>query len=272
MEINIIYNQDAGKGLLSLPDNSIDMVLTSPPYDHLRKYSGTEWNQYTFKRIARGIVRVMKPGAVLVLNNWDEKVNGKRSGTALKQPLYFSEELGMSIHDYMIYHKRGIAHPSQKTGNAYSPSFEFVWILSKGKPKTAELICDKVNAYAGATRNKGVITRGKDGKKKRASKPPKKIAQYSPRETIWTVNNQGNLGQQEKEAYNHPATMPETLARDHIRTWSKDGDIVLDPFMGSGTTALMALMMRRNYVGFEVSREYCQLADKRLEEERAKLI
>lgn len=145
----------------------------------------------------------------------------------------------------------------------YVPSFEFMFVFSKGKPKTFNPICDRPNKYAGVRRTGGT-QRQKDGS-------TKSVRGYIPKEfgmrfNIWTYDVGKNKDTKDKEAFNHPARFPEMLAYDHILSWSNEGDIVLDPMMGSGTTGKMAKILKRNFIGIEISSEYVEIAEKRINE------
>ena len=174
-------------------------------------------------------------------------------------------QLGFPLHDTMIYEKNGSPFPARRNGNRYSQIFEYMFILSKSKkPKTANLLCDKPNRWAGYTHfGKGSI-RQKDGTlKERQIKP---IPEYSPRNNIWKYNTGKNYSTKDAVAFEHPAIFPEGLAKDHILTWSEENDLVLDPFMGSGTTAVACMETNRKYIGFEIDPTYYDVCQRRIEQ------
>lgn len=256
MEIDKIYNCDCLVGLQNLPDDCIDLTVTSPPYDNLRTYNGYSFD---FENIARELFRVTKPGGVVVWVVGDATVKGSETGTSFKQALYF-KKIGFNLHDTMIYEKAGCSLPSP---NRYLQCFEYMFIFSKGKPKTYNLICDRKNKFERWGKTKKV--REKDGSFTiRETKP---FREYGRRYNIWryVAGGQGNSSSDEN-TFRHPAVFPEKLSEDHILSWSNPGDIVLDPFMGSGTTAKMAILNNRHYIGYEISGEYCDIANKRLSE------
>ena len=245
--LNKIHNMDCVEGMGMLPDNSIDLTVTSPPYDDLRTYNGFEWD---FEATAQELYRVTKQGGVVVWVVGDATVKGSETGTSFKQALYF-KKVGFNLHDTMIYEKAQACFGSTL---CYLQSFEYMFILSKGKPKTINFIRDRKNARSGEE-SMSVGGLSKDGKK--AKRHRKTMSEYGKRKNIWRYGvGGGKTG--------HPAVFPEQLAADHILSWSNEGDVVLDPFMGSGTTAKMALLNKRKYIGFELSKEYCELAEKRL--------
>lgn len=253
MKINYIDNCDNMVGLQALPDACIDLTVTSPPYDNLRTYNGFAWDE---EGLIRELYRVTKPGGVVVWIVNDATVNGSETGTSFRQALAF-KDAGFNIHDTMIWEKPTFT----ATGSLairYAPVFEYMFIFSKGKPKTFNPIKDKKNKYAGGNINSTI--RQKDGSLKlKSGYGQKKIAEWGQRHNIWKIDTvKGN------ERCGHPAPFPEQLAHDHIISWSNPGDVVLDPFMGSGTTAVAAIKTGRKYIGFELSEEYCRIAEERV--------
>jgi DNA modification methylase len=265
LKLNNVYNLNCIEGMAQLDRETVDMCVTSPPYDNLRTYNDSgSWSFEVFKQVAQQLYRVLKPGGVIVWVVGDACIKGGETGSSFKQALYFTE-LGFKLHDTMIYEKNGAAFPARRDGNRYSQVFEYMFILSKdAKPKTANLLCDKPNRWAGYTHfGKGTI-RTKDGKLKERNIKP--IPEFSPRNNIWKYNTGKNYSTKDKVAFGHPATFPEKLAEDHILTWSKEGDVVLDPFMGSGTTAKKAKQNNRQYVGFELDEQYYNICLERLKQ------
>lgn len=245
-------------GMALMEADTVDLVVTSPPYDNLRTYNdSSEWNFESFKEVAHGITRVLKTGGVCMWNVGDAVVDGSETLSSFRQAIYFKDECGLNMHDVMIYQKPSAAYPASANSNRYSQVFEYCFILSKGKPKTSNLIKDKKNAWAG-TKNWGTSSsRQKDGSLKKGGSIV--VDDYGYRDNIWRITNTYGFGQASKGAHSHPATMPEQLAKDHILTWSNKGDLVLDPFMGSGTTARMAYQLDRDWIGFEIDATYYEL-------------
>jgi site-specific DNA-methyltransferase (adenine-specific) len=168
-------------------------------------------------------------------------------------------EAGFKLHDTMIYEKNTSSFPARKTGKRYTQIFEYMFVFCKGKIKTGNLICDKPNKWAGHTNWGKNTQRGKNGVLKK-TKDIKPVPNFSARNNIWRYVVGKGFNTSDKEAHLHPAIFPEKLAEDHILSWSNEGDMVLDPFSGSGTTCKMAKINKRNYIGIDVSREYCELA------------
>lgn len=270
--INKIYNENCIDTLNRLSDNFIDLVVTSPPYDDLRTYGDiTSWSFDVFKPIADLLTKKLKEGGVIMWNVGDAVIDGSETGSSFKQALYFKEVCGLNLHDTMIYEKSGIAFASGKKSLRYSQAFEYCFILSKGKPKTVNIIMDKPNKWAGTTSWGNAKARNKDGKLKDSGKKSKEIKPFGARTNIWRIINSGGFGQKDKKVYNHPATMPMDLAKGHIETWSNKGDIVYDPFSGSGTTSRVALELGRNYIGSEINKEYYDASIDTIQELEKKL-
>lgn len=249
-EDNKIYNIDCLEGLKQLPEESVDLVVTSPPYDNIRTYGNLdEWSSVKFERIARELYRVLKPGCCVVWVVGDATVNGGESGTSFRQALFF-KEVGFTLHDTMIYEKNSSSFPARRDGKRYTQIFEYMFVFCKGEiRKDVKLIADKRNKWSGWTSWGSQTQYNADGKLKKA-KSIKPVPEYSVRTNIWKYN----VGFNDKTS--HPAVFPERLAEDHILTWSAEGDLVLDPFMGSGTTAKVAMLNNRRYLGFEINEEY----------------
>jgi DNA modification methylase len=265
LSFNQVYNQNCIDGMNAMDAESVDLCVTSPPYDDLRTYNdSSKWDFNVFKDVAHSLTRVLKPGGVIMWNVGDATIKGSETGSSFRQCLHFMDACGMTLHDTMIYQKTGTAFASGPASVRYTQVFEYCFILSKGKPKTINLIQDKKNKWAGVHSWGNATSRSKTGEMVDPGKHSKPIREFGVRNNIWIIKNSGGFGQSSKASYKHPATMPEELALGHIKTWSNPGDLVLDPFMGSGTTAAMAHAEKRNYIGFEIDPEYYQLCQSRL--------
>jgi site-specific DNA-methyltransferase (adenine-specific) len=255
MKTNHIYNENCLETMKKMPEGLLDMTLAGPPYDDLREYNGYVFD---FEPIAKELYRVTKEGGVVVWIVADAIVDGSESGTSFEQALYF-KKIGFRLHDTMIYEKLG---GTLNKGTRYNQTFEYMFVFSKGSPKTVNLIRDKKNKHAGKTSWGDSKVRKKDGSL--VSKKKKPYAEYGIRTNIWRYARGFNLSTQDTIAFQHPAIFPERLVCDHILSWSNEGDLVYDPFMGSGTTAKMCLLSNRKYLGSEISSEYCNLIEERL--------
>lgn len=245
LNINHIYNMDCLEGINLLPDNSVDLTVTSPPYDNIRNYNGniSQWNFYKFQQIAKEIYRVTKPGGVVVWIVADGTENGSESLTSFRQALYF-HEIGFGLYDTMIWEKPSPAVPTE---GRYYDVFEYMFVFCKGeKPKSLNLISDRINVSAGSTARKETRSAREDRQYKDEKRT---VAETSRRFNVWQIGRGKNLSK-------HPAVFPYELVRDHIKSWSNEGDLVMDPFMGSGTTAIAAKNMGRNFIGFEIDKNY----------------
>jgi site-specific DNA-methyltransferase (adenine-specific) len=249
MEYNKILQGDCLEVMKGIPDNYIDLTVTSPPYDNLRTYNGYVFD---FKNTAKELYRITKQGGVVVWVVGDATIKGSETGTSFKQALYF-KEIGFNLHDTMIWEKDTFSFPDKIR---YRNVFEYMFIFSKGKPKSFNPIEDKINKYAGCKVHG--TSRGKDGKTFKKSNCGTITKDKGVRFNVWKQPNEKN------NYFNHPAPFPEKLAQDHIISWSNKGDIVLDPMCGSGTTCKMAKISGRKYIGIDTSKEYCEIARKRI--------
>lgn len=258
--INKIVCDDNIKFLSKLEKECVDIIITSPPYDDLRDYENSlEWNFGIFKKLSKKLFRVLKEGGVMIWIVGDKTINGRKSLTSFKQAIEF-ERIGFNIYDVIIYEKTGTGPPHN---NRYFNCFEYMFILSKGKPKTINLLKDKLNKWAGAETYSAISRREKDGSL--TKKERKVINEYGVRTNIWKYANGMGFSTRDKIAYEHPAIFPEKLVEDHLLSWSKEGDLVLDPFGGSGTTAKISKKLNRNYISIDKIEKYCEIAKKRIE-------
>ena len=193
----------------------------------------------------------------------DATIKGSETGSSFRQCLHFMD-LGLRLHDTMIYEKTGTAFASGVKSVRYTQVFEYCFILSKGRPKTINLIQDKKNKWAGITSWGNATSRKKDGTTHDPNRKSNAIKEWGVRTNIWRIKNSGGFGQSSKASYKHPATMPEELARGHIKTWSSVNDVVLDPFMGAGTTAQVSVEENRQFIGFEIDETYHKMCIDRL--------
>lgn len=250
---------DALAVLKTLPSESIDLVVTSPPYDDLRTYNGScSWN---FEGIVAELLRVVKSGGVVCWIVGDSVTNGSESLTSFNQAIAF-KSAGFLIHDTMIYEKLNFSHPDRVR---YHQLFEYIFILCKppGPPRIFNPIIDKPNAAVGAVGSLGINTfTKKDGSKSVRSK--KINAAFGKRGNVWRGKTRGQ--EEMCQPLPHPAMMPRWLARDLILSWSNREDLICDPFLGSGTVAEEAFKIGRRVVGIELNPDYCEMAKRRIQE------
>ena len=258
MTLNTIHQIDCVAGMQALPDAVIDLTITSPPYDNLRKYNGFSWD---FEETARQLYRVTKPGGVVVWVVGDATVKGSETGTSFKQALFFMS-CGFRLHDTMIYQKSALP----MNHNRYEQDFEYMFVFAKGRPNTFNPIkipC-KYPEKETARQNSYFSETDETNRKARSMKKRKPVGTEKIKGNIWYYPTGKNHSTRDDIAFKHPAIFPESLAADHIKSWSNPGDVILDPFMGSGTTAKMAVLLERNFIGFEISEEYIDIANRRV--------
>jgi DNA modification methylase len=248
----VILLGDAALVLKDFVDGCISLTVTSPPYDNLRTYGG---HSFDFEEIACELYRVTQDGGIVVWIIGDRTEDGDESGTSFRQALYF-KEIGFKLHDTMIYARNSARYPES---NRYSQLFDFMFILSKGKPKTFNPIKIDRSKYARETNHAG--NRNRDGVIKWREF---KYAPLKSKTNIWEYAIGYNIQTQDAIAFEHPAIFPDKLAVDHIQSWSNEGDLILDPFSGSGTTLKAAQQLNRKWIGIEINPDYVQLAKKRL--------
>lgn len=250
MEINKIYTTNCLDLMKDMDNNFIDLTVTSPPYDDLRNYKGYS---FEFEKIAEELFRITKEGGVVV---WviGDRIKRGYSLTSFKQVLFF-KQIGFQVHDIMIYKKKNTPFTRKR---AYTNCYEFMFILSKGKPKTFNPLKDKTvrSGYEPMPYSKKPdgINRKKIGK----------LNKEKVKTNIWDYAVGLNGTTKDRIAFKHPAVFPEKLAQDHILSWSNEGDLVFDPMCGSGTTCKMAKLNGRNYIGCDISEEYCEIAQERI--------
>lgn len=250
IQLGKIYNEDCINTMRSMEEESVDFVITSPPYDSIRDYNGYVFD---FDTIVKELYRIIKKGGVIIWVVSDATVKGSETGTSFRQAIRF-KEIGFNLHDTMIYYKN---NPMPQTGNRYHQMFEYMFCFSKSSPKTFNPIKESTK-YRGIANMKN---RGREGslryeKKQRTTE--KKVG------NVFFYSVGGGISTKDRIAFKHPAIFPEKLVVDQMLTWTNEEDVVYDPFMGSGTTAKIAILLNRNWIGSEISKEYVDIANERL--------
>jgi site-specific DNA-methyltransferase (adenine-specific) len=250
-----LYNGDCLEEMKRIPDGSVDLVCTSPPYDNLRTYGqdNFRWDETVWKGVFDEIYRVVAEGGVCVWVVGDATIKGSETGTSFKQALY-AKEIGFNLHDTMIWTK--VAIPYDPKCNRYWQEFEYMLVFSKGKP-----VCNYITEpckHAGTKKSDDYGQRNFDGSKR--------LDRHSSNRRVKDTKIRGNVWHipDRKRVKGHPAQFPEALANDHIISWSNEGDTVLDPFMGSGTTGVAAMNLNRRFIGIELNEEYFAIAQERI--------
>ena len=268
VELNNTYNENCLETMKRMPNDYVKLTVTSPPYDDLRTYNKNvggnkdEFNGYSFpfEDIAKELYRVTQKGGIVVWVVSDAVQNGSESGTSFRQALFF-KEVGFNIHDTMIYRK---LNPPPNSGTRYQQMFEYMFVFSKGKPTTTNIglrdrsnKCNDKRVY-----RKKKFSRNKDGE---FNENDYFVKERVPDFNIWDFYVGGGNSTNDKIAFEHPAIFPEELVKKHLESWSDENDLIYDPFMGSGTTSKMCLLLNRKYIGSELSSEYCEIERKRIE-------
>ena len=259
----MLVNRECLTVMKCLEGDLVDLTVTSPPYDSLRKYNGNNdlWCEDVWKGVIKELYRLTKVGGVVVWVVGDSTLKGSETGSSFKQAL-FAMECGFRLHDTMIYQKNALP----KNHNRYEQDFEYMFVFSKGKPKTFNAIripclypeksTARQNSYYSVTDEKNRSARS--GKKR------KPVGKDKIKGNIWKFNVGKGHSTLDADAFKHPAIFPERLAEDHILSWSNEGDTVLDPFMGSGTTGKMAKINDREFIGIEMDETYFNIAKSRI--------
>lgn len=251
--INELHCGDCVELMGQMAPASVDLVVTSPPYDDLRSYRAN-CGAFDCAAVATALWNVMKPGGVVVWVTGDKTVKGSESLSSFRHAMTFCE-IGFRLHDTMIYQKQ---NPIPMNHNRYEQSFEYMFVFSKGKPTTFNPIRVPVISPRLVQQDVHHVKNYKRGNKKRGHRVDK------IRSNVWPYNIGKGCSTKDAEAFDHPAIFPDQLAADHIITWTVPGDLVLDPMCGSGTTPKMAAQLSRNYLGFDLSADYIDIARRRL--------
>jgi len=249
MTSTLLYG-DCLEVMKDIPDGSIDLVVTSPPYDNLRNYNDSlEWGEHVWKPVIQELFRFVTDGGVVVWVVNDATIKGSETGTSFRQALYFMS-VGFNLHDTMIWEKK---NPVPRTHNRYEQSFEYMFIFSKGRPNSWNPI--KVHCANAGKKRSGTMQHSNNGV--RLEKHKGGVCSDSKiNKNIWVYAGEGRT--------EHPAIFPEKLANDHILSWSNEGDTVLDPFMGSGTTGVSCRNLNREFIGIEKDNDYYIIAHNRI--------
>jgi site-specific DNA-methyltransferase (adenine-specific) len=228
----------------------VDAVVTSPPYDGLRTYNGLQKPE-DFLDVIGLLAAGLTNGGVMMWNVADATVQGSETGTSFRQALH-AMSCGLNLHDTMIYIRENVNFPEAVR---YFSGHEYMFVFSNGQPKTFNPIKDRRNKWAGTTMHG--TDRQVDGSLKKISGAGKEILPSGMRFNYWLMsNNSGDTG--------HPAPMPYSMAHDHAVTWTNPGDIILDPFMGSGTTGVACANLGRSFIGIEREPAYFDIACRRI--------
>jgi len=256
--LNTIQCVDCVEGMKKIPSKSVDLIVTSPPYDEVRKYNGFSYNLH---QTGEQIFRILKDGGIAAMVIQDQTKKFGKSLTSFRTIVDWCDNIGFKLFETVIYKKHG-AEGAWWT-KRFRVDHEYIPVFLKGeRPQYFNKEHLKIPSKHGGKTMTGCATRLTNGDtllSKKVLINPKKC-----RGTIWDYTTCGDGTRLKHE---HPATFPDKIPYDFIKCFCPEGGIVVDPFVGSGTTALAALELKRNFIGFDISREYCELAKKRLKEE-----
>jgi len=253
--IDKIHCMDCVEGMKQLPENSIDLVVTSPPYDKLRDYNGFSFNLHT---TGYEIYRVLKDGGIAVMVIQDQTKNFGKTLTSFKTIIDWVDNIGFKLFECVIYRKNGSEGAWWK--NRFRVDHEYMPIFLKGeKPQYFNKEPLKVPSKHGGKIMSGSGSRRTDGRTNPVVR--RAINLTKCRGTIWDYLMAGDKNPLKRK---HPAPFPDKIPFDFIQCFCPENGVVLDPFMGCGSTAVSAELLKRNYIGFEISKEYCKLAEERI--------
>lgn len=253
--VNQLLLSDCVKATRLLPNRCIHLTVTSPAYDKMREYGG---HSFDFDYLAEELYRITVPGGVVVWIVQEQVIKGEQTGSSSYQRCLF-KEIGFRLFDVMPMVMRGMRMPLK---NRYANRYHQAIVLAKGKPRMVNVLQDRPNKLAGQ------LTGGKlrDRKGRLSDRGQTEIREFGVRGNVWEYEAGGYKSTRDSYAYAHPAVMPEKMAEDHILSWSRPGDLVFDPFCGSGTTCKMALLNHRKYLGVEISKDYFNISVRRMKE------
>jgi DNA modification methylase len=239
----------------------VNCVVTSPPYGAIRDYGRQVMTD--FQNVLAALARLLKPGGVIMWNVADQSIEGSETGLSFRQALH-AIECGLRLHDTMIYCKEGVTFPDARR---YHPAFEYMFVFSKGAPAHFNGIRDWPNKWRGTAPHgtKRLPTGETISTRDVGFGDPEPIPDIGLRRNWWPISNGGDRA----ATAGHPASMPFSMAFDHIATWTAPGETVLDPFTGSGTTGVAALELGRRFVGIEIEERYFDIACRRIERAHA---
>ena len=259
LQTNRIIIEDCVKGMAALPDDSIDCAVTSPPYDGIRDYNGFSLD---LSATGKQLFRVLKPGGIAALVIQDQTKDFAKSLTSFRTIIDWCDNGGFRLFETTIYRKHGAEGAWWK--QRFRVDHEYIAIFLKGaRPAFFDKEPLKIPSKHGGKVMTGSGSRRTDGKTNATITRPINLTKC--RGTVWEYLNAGDKDPIKRQ---HPAPFPDKLAEDLIRCFCPPGGVVLDPFMGSGSTAVAALRHGRKYLGFEISSDYAKIALKRIDATR----
>lgn len=257
LPLNKVLHGDAVEILKTLPDNSIDLVVTSPPYDEVRDYNG----EYSFDLHTTGeqIKRILKDGGIAVMVIQDQTKNFAKTLTSFRTIVDWVDNIGLRLFETVIYRKHGTEGAWWKY--RFRVDHEYMPIFLKGdRPQYFNKEPLKIPSKHGGKIMTGSGNRRTDGTTTKTVTRP--INPVKCRGTVWDYLMAGDKDPLKRQ---HPAVFPDKIPYDFIQCFCPPNGIVLDPFGGCGSTAVAAKQLRRNFIIIDIVKEYCELANKRLQ-------
>jgi site-specific DNA-methyltransferase (adenine-specific) len=261
LELDSTYCMDCIEGMAKLPEGSVDLMVTSPPYDRIRSYTGFTCDLHETGGL---VFRALKEGGIAVMVLQDQTRDFAKSMTSFRTILDWCDEIGFRLFETVIYRKHGSEGAWWK--RRFRVDHEYMPIFLKGKrPGYFDKEHLKVPSKHGGKVLTGSGNRRTDGGTNPAVK--RRINPLKCRGTVWDYLMAGDKDPLKRK---HPAPFPDQIPLDLIQCFCPPGGIVLDPFMGSGSTAVAAKRLDRRFIGFEISKEYCDIIDERLQKVSSK--
>lgn len=261
-----IYLGDSREHLKLLPENSIDLIVTSPPYADQRKstYGGIHPDEYVewFLPVSEQLLRVLKPTGTFILNIKEKVVNGERSTYVMELILEMRKQ-GWLWTEEFIWHKKN-CYPG-KWPNRFRDAWER--LLQFNKNRKFHMYQEEVMVPMGEWANTRLRNLSETDKTRDNSKVGsgfgKNISNWLDRDKAYPTNVLHIATECNNK--NHSAAFPEGLPEWFIKLFTREEDTILDPFMGSGTTLIVANRMRRNSIGIDIVPEYYEMVKKQLQ-------
>jgi len=255
LPLNKIICGDAVEVLKKIPSNSIDLVVTSPPYDDIRTYNGFSLN---LPAIGKELNRILKEGGIAAMVIQDATRNFGKTLTSFKTIIDWCDNAGFKLFETVIYRKYGTE--GAWWTKRFRVDHEYMPIFLKGdRPAYFDKEPLKVLSKHGGKTMTGSGNRRTDGTTTKTI--TREINVMKCRGTVWDYLNAGDKNPLKRK---HPATFPDKIPTDFIQCFCPPKGIVLDPFIGCGSTAVAAKQLGRNYIGIDISEEYCKLAKERI--------
>lgn len=254
-DLDEIYLDDCVKGMKNIPDNSIDLVVTSPPYDNLRDYNGFDFNLH---ETGKEIYRVLKDGGIAVMVIQDQTKDFGKSLTSFRTIIDWCDNIGFKLFETLIYRKHGTE--GAWWTKRFRVDHEYMPVFLKGKrPQFFDKEPIKVQSKHGGKVMTGSGNRKTNGETTSTITRP--INETKCPGTVWEYLMAGDKNPLKRK---HPAVFPDKIPSDFIQVFCPPNGIVLDPFMGSGSTAVTAKNLNRHFIGFDTSEEYINIANERI--------